>query len=84
MRRAWAATWHVLRALTWLFWIAFIAYGAEYLFNREGHIDSFGHLLPSTELFMFGLPLAAVFIGLLTMLARERAGVVRTQPLMDH
>jgi hypothetical protein len=61
-----------------------LAYGAEYLFHKEAHIDSFGHLLPSTELFMFGLPLVAVFIGLLAMIARERAGIVRTQPLTDR
>lgn len=52
----------------------------EFLLNRESHLNNFGHLLFSTELLMFGLPLAAVYIGFFEMMARERAGIVRAPP----
>jgi hypothetical protein len=61
----------------WLLWIAILGYSLEFLLNRESHLDNFGHLLFSTELIMFGLPLAALFVGFFEMATRERAGVFR-------
>jgi hypothetical protein len=39
------------------------------------HLDQFGHLTYRTEAFMFGLPLAAIFMGFIEMMMRERAGL---------
>jgi hypothetical protein len=58
-------TWQAVRAVRWLLWIAFLGYSLEFVLNRESHLNNFGHLLFSTELVMFGLPLAAVFVGFL-------------------
>jgi hypothetical protein len=74
------ALWLFFRALRWLSWIAFFAYGAHYLAYKQDHINSFGHLLPSTEFWMFGLGLAIVFMGFFELMTRERAGVVRPRP----
>jgi hypothetical protein len=72
---AWA--WLFFRCLRWVLWLGFLAYSAEYLANPLHHIDQFGHLLPTTEAMMFGLPLAAVFAGCLELMMRERAGLPR-------
>jgi hypothetical protein len=70
--------WRWLRALRWALWIGFLAYSLEFVLNRASHMNSFGQLVFSTEVVMFGLPLAAVFVGFFEMMARETAGVIRT------
>jgi hypothetical protein len=70
-------TWLVFRCLRWMCWIATAGYLVEFQLHRGDHLSGFGQLLPSTEFWMFGLPLAAVFIGFFELMARERAGVDR-------
>ena len=61
-----------LRILRWLSWLAFVVF-CVYVYNfREGFFNSFGHLLPNTELVMFGLPILAMAIGLTEMAMRQR------------
>ena len=72
--------WRTFRALRWLLWLAFFAYCLEFVINRESHINQFGHLVLTTETLMFGLLLAAVYIGFFEMMAREWAGVARNLP----
>ena len=71
------ALWLVLRALRWLAWITLLAWSAYFYSNRAPHLNSFGHLLPHAEIMLFGVGTAAVFLGFLEMMFRERAGVVR-------
>jgi hypothetical protein len=40
-------------------------------------MDEFGRLYLTTELLMFLLPVAAVFVGFLELMARDRAGITR-------
>jgi hypothetical protein len=69
------AVWRTLRALRWVLWLGIIAYYVYVAAFRDDHLTAFGHLLRSTEMFMFGLPVAAMFAGLLELWAREIAGV---------
>lgn len=75
--KAAATTWLVFRGLRWLLWLGTIGYYAEFLADRQEHLNPFGHLLPTTEFWMFGLPLAAVFMGFFELMMRERAGIPR-------
>jgi hypothetical protein len=73
-----AATWWVIfRILRWALWFAAIAYYCYFWADRENHLNQFGHLLTTTEAFMFGLPLGALFAGFLELMMRERAGLPR-------
>lgn len=60
-----------------MLWLAALVYYYFFLADKESHLDQFGHLLISTEAFMFGLPLAAIFMGFFEMMMRERAGLPR-------
>ena len=71
------ATWLGLRCLRWLLWLAVIAYNVEFGLNRAHHLTHFGHLSLGTELWMFGLPLAAIFVGFFELGMREKAGLPR-------
>ena len=68
-------TWLIFRALRWLLWIAFAIYNIEFLVHRANHVNTFGHLLRTTEACMFGLGVAAVFAGFFELMMRERAGI---------
>jgi hypothetical protein len=70
-------TWQLLRASRWVLWLAFLGYCFYVHIFREGQYNQFGHLPTSTELTIFGLANAAVFVGLLEMMMRERAGIPR-------
>ena len=72
--------WHALRGLRWLLWAAFLGYALLYWLNPSNYHDQFGHLLLSAEVVLFSLPVAAVFVGFLEMMMREKAGIVRTPP----
>lgn len=72
--------WHALRGLRWLLWAAFLGYALLYWLNPSNYHDQFGHLLLSAEVVMYALPVAAVFVGFLEMMMREKAGIVRTPP----
>ena len=69
------AAWLFFRFLRWLLWLGVIAYSVEFVLNRPDHLTQFGHLLPTTEAAMFGLPLGAVFAGFFELMMRERTGL---------
>jgi hypothetical protein len=71
------AAWLFFRCLRWLLWIAAAAYYTEFFFNSSAHLDSFGHLLTTTEFWLFSLPLAAIFAGFFELMMRERTGLPR-------
>lgn len=71
------AVWLVFRALRWLAWIVFFGFSTYYLYDPAPHHDSFGQLRHSAEALMFGVGTAAVFLGFLELMFRERAGLVR-------
>ena len=68
--------WLFLRYTRWLIWLAFLGLSVEFVIHREQHLV-FGHLVRTTELWMFALPLAAIAIGCLELLVREKAGITR-------
>ena len=67
--------WLFFRLLRWASWLYFFGFSFYFLFSRQIHLNSFGHLLPITELQMFGPALAAVFAGFFELMMRERAGI---------
>jgi hypothetical protein len=71
------AAWVTLRILRLGLWLAAGAYYVHFFMNRPDHLTPFGHLLRMTELWMFGLPMAAVFAGFLELMIRERAALPR-------
>lgn len=71
------ASWLFFRCLRWLLWVTSAAYYLSFMANKRDHLNSFGHLLPTTEFWMFGLPLVALFAGFFELMMREKAGVPR-------
>jgi hypothetical protein len=69
--------WLFLRYTRWLVWLAFLGRSVEFVIHRQQHLDPFGRLVRTTELWMFALPLAAISIGCLELLVREKAGITR-------
>ena len=69
--------WQLLRFTRWLLSLAFLWLSVEFVIHRQQHLDSFGHLIPTTKALMFALPLAAVAIGCLQLMVREKAGITR-------
>ena len=72
--------WLGMRVLRWLTWIAFLLYGLHYIYFPQNHLNQFGHLLPTSEITMFGLSLLAVFTGLFELALRGRAGLAAPKP----
>ena len=68
-------TWLILRASRWFLWLGFLLYSLHIFVYRESHLNSFGHLFPTTEFAIFGLGMGAVFAGFLELMTRERAGL---------
>jgi hypothetical protein len=71
------AAWVTFRLLRLGLWLAAVVYYFRFFLNRGDYLTPFGHLLTSTELWMFGLPLAALFAGFFELMMRERAGIPR-------
>jgi hypothetical protein len=71
------AAWRFFRIMRWLVWLAAVGYYIEFLVNRPYHLNQFGHLLTTTEFWIFGLPIAAIFNGFLELMMREKAGLPR-------
>ena len=69
--------WQLLRYTRWLLWLAFLGLSLEFYMHRQEHLDAFSRLRLTTEAWMFGLPLAAVFVGFLELIVREKAGIRR-------
>jgi len=76
--------WHSVRMLRWMLWAAFIVFALAYWFNSSKYHNQFGNLLLWVEAVMFGLPVAAVFVGFIEMMMRERAGIIRAQRLTER
>jgi hypothetical protein len=78
--RAEIGFWLFFRVLRWILWLSAIAYYVEFTLHRHGHLNQFGHLLHTTEFWMFGLPVAAIFAGFFELMMRERSGLSRPSP----
>jgi len=74
--------WLSFRLLRWLSWITFFLYGVYFVSDRSAHLNSFGQLLHTTEVFMYGSALIAVFAGFFELMMREKAGLRR--PKFGH
>jgi hypothetical protein len=72
-----STAWLAFRVLRWGSWLATALYYLVFTQNRADYLTPFGHLLTRTEIWMFGLPLAAVFLGFMELMMRERAGLPR-------
>jgi|tagenome__1003787_1003787.scaffolds.fasta_scaffold15188153_1 hypothetical protein len=72
-----AVTWKLLRIARWALWIAFFGFCFYVHAYHEALVNQFGHLSIVIELTIFGLANAAVFVGLLEMMMRKRAGIPR-------
>jgi hypothetical protein len=72
-----ATGWVICRILRWALWLASIAYYCYVWSDLQSHLNQFNNLLPTTEALLFGLPMAAVFMGLLELMMRERAALPR-------
>jgi hypothetical protein len=62
---------HLVRIVHWLLWIGFVGYCLYFVYDRAPHLNQFGHLSYATEFVLFGLPLAAVAVGLLQLYMRD-------------
>ena len=71
------AMWLALRLLRWVAWFAFFGFSFYFAYDRAPHLNSFGHLLHTTEAMMFGPALVAIFAGFLELMMREKAGIPR-------
>jgi hypothetical protein len=72
-----STAWLFLRVLRFGFWLATAVYYFMFAQNQAAYLTPFGHLMTRTELWMFGLPLAAIFLGFMELMTRERAGLPR-------
>jgi hypothetical protein len=70
-----STAWLVFRVLRCGFWLATAVYYFMFARSQADYLTPFGHLMTRTELWMFGLPLAAVFLGFMELMMRERAGL---------
>jgi hypothetical protein len=70
-----STAWLVFRVLRIGFWLAAVLFYFMFTQSRADYLTPFGHLLTRTELWMFGLPLAAIFLGFMELMMRERAGL---------
>ncbi|WP_156952333.1 hypothetical protein [Bradyrhizobium sp. WSM1743] len=75
MNKAAFVTWVLLRIARWISWASFLAYCFAIPLDRQSYLNSYGNPLPSTEAWLFGLPVAAVAAGLFELMMRERAGI---------
>jgi hypothetical protein len=48
--------WLFFRNVKWLLWFATVAYYIELVMHRPNHLNSFGHLLHSTEFGYLAFP----------------------------
>ena len=70
-----STAWLAFRVLRWGSWLATALYYFVFTQNRVDYLTPFGHLLTRTEMWMFGLPLVAVFLGFMELMMRERGGL---------
>jgi hypothetical protein len=72
MDSVWFVAWKTMRIVRWALWLGYIGYSLYFISDRAPHLTQFGHLKHSAEIFMFGLPLAAVFAGFMELALRGR------------
>jgi hypothetical protein len=70
---AWRAAYRSVRIIKWLLWISVIVFSIYFMRDRTPHMGALGSLTHQAEAFLFGLPLAAVMVGLLELMLRDRA-----------
>ena len=63
-------------------WVAFVVFAPVYWLDSTKY--QFGNLLLWVEAVMFGLPVAAVFVGFIEMMMRERAGNFPSAPATER
>jgi hypothetical protein len=68
-----STVYQLMRYLRWMLWASFLGYCVHYVMHHSQHTDRFGHLSLTTEMIMFGMPLAAVAIGLFELMFRDWA-----------
>jgi len=71
------AIWLFFRLLRWAAWIFFFGFAVYFSLDRAPHLNSFGHLLHTTEAMMFGPAIVAIFAGFFELMMREKAGMPR-------
>ena len=69
----WVAAYQLMRLVKWVFWVGFVAYAFYFVSNRAPHLTQFGHLTRTTEMLMFGLPLAGMVAGFAQLMLRDYA-----------
>jgi hypothetical protein len=72
-----AGAYLLFRYSRWLLWFAALGYSIEYLLHTSSHLDSFNHLLRTTEFWMFTLPNLAMIAGFFELMMRDKAGLPR-------
>jgi hypothetical protein len=72
-----ATWWRISRILHGVLWLAVISYYFYFWIDPKDHFNQLSQLRLSTEVLMFGLPMAAVCMGFFQMAMRDRAEVRR-------
>jgi len=77
MKDAHFMTWLALRIARWLCWAGFFLYSFFVLQDKASYVDHFSRPLRSTEVWLYGLPVLAVTLGLFELMMRERGRIPR-------
>lgn len=67
--------WLALRILRWALWFTAALTFLYIHMYRASMVDTFDHLSIGTEVFIYFIGSAPIFVGFFEMMARERAGV---------
>lgn len=73
------ATWLLFRLLRWALWIFFFGYVLYVHANRAAIFTKLNQLPLHVELLLYGSATAAVFVGFLELMMREKAGLDRPE-----
>jgi hypothetical protein len=68
----WKVLLQIARVFTWLLWAAFIGFGIHFISDRAPHLTAMRQLKPHAEALMFVLPVAAVVMGMVQLMVKER------------
>lgn len=75
--------WLLFRVLRWATWIGAVLYGIEFLKHKSAHMNSFGQLLLSTEMWLFGLPLIGMAFGFFELMMRQQNKIKQPRAFRD-
>jgi hypothetical protein len=70
---SWVLAYQCARAVKWLLWVGFFGFSLYFVYNRAPYLTQFGHLTLEADIYMFGLPLAAVAVGFMELMLRDYA-----------